>query len=493
MRRQLSMIKRSYAVLFLAALIGMAGLTVDGTYNLAVAQLTEADCRACHDENYISRGLPKTGVAELHHRPQRANLWSCGYCHNPAEPETMYIMPEKTAKLDCTVCHSDLGHAADHDNASASSASCAECHSANVVTEHLDNQSLDCATCHESLDPTVQDVITQGKAGTMVYCVDCHVGVDHIADHDNAVAPSASCADCHNANVVTEHVDNQGLTCNTCHADSNPTIQDAISQGMAGTTVYCADCHGVNDHHTHTEAQTGNCTYCHADPRLAVDANAPSGQLACVQCHGTNKHNNGGPIQDYGACFACHQPTPYHAKPTEWPGFYGERANPIGRGTFNLFYDEFRPNCAPNCKDTWIEDLSGYGKDGTPSNDRGTSWTSPTISYNMVTFYDYFNTNQEWTVPTFEAGGGGATDTVTVIYAKFNDNNNRLEVFAESDQGQSATLTLTYKGSNYSMYWDSSDEHWYRVISSSTCSGESIDVTSSEGGSANNSSILHCP
>ncbi len=577
MKPRLLITKRLIAFVFLSALFGLTGLAVDGTYNVAAAQLVEADCRACHDETYISRGLEVTNTSEVHHRLQRSTVppMACNVCHTGI-PGT-----EQTSPLDCLVCHSASGHAAQHDMTNVDSPDCAECHNANVVTEHVDNQALTCGTCHDSTVPEVQAAITSGMAGNPVLCLECHGPTDHTLAHDMTDVDSPDCAACHDANVVTEHIDNQGLICATCHSNTSPTVQAAIASGMAGNTVVCSECHGQtdhlnahnmatvpspgctkchdtnvvtehvtnrglscetchsstdqmvqdtialgmagtqvfcgdchlqNNHHATDEAAAGNCTYCHADPRVASlgtgnvpsDATVPTGQLACRQCHGTNMHNkisasSSATIQDYGACFACHQPVPYHAKPTGWPGWYEENAeitgNATGRGSFNLFYNELRPSCAPNCEDEY-ENRPGYDEDGQPARDAGRNWQSPKIDFQWITFFDFFNTNQSWTVPTFgdvppgDGGGtppGGGNDSVTITRADYNDSDEELRVYATNTLGDTVYMSVNYDGRDYDMYWDSSDDRWEVRINSRNCNDSTIEVTSSAGGSATSS------
>ena len=208
---------------------------------------------------------------------------------------------------------------------------------------------------------------------------------------------------------------NRSFTCATCHNSTASNVISAINAGKSGTFVACYDCHGQNTHHNNTNATTGNCTYCHSDSRLELDPNAPTGQLACRQCHvgsngfvntgsGTPSHafNTQGSIQDFGACFACHQPTPYHAKPTRQPSDCN--ASTSGKGTFNLFSAEFGGR----------DGGSWGGRRGERSEScdgRERNYRNPTISFDMVTIFDHFTTNRQWSVPTFGSGsgsGGGA-------------------------------------------------------------------------------------
>jgi hypothetical protein len=58
-------------------------------------------------------------------------------------------------------------------------------------------------------------------------------------------------------------------------------------------------------------------------------------------------HDKGGPIQHYGACAACHDTMPFHAKPSDSGsrdydgGRYRSGGGGAGRGIFNLFVSQF--------------------------------------------------------------------------------------------------------------------------------------------------------
>lgn len=441
----------------------------------------------------------------------------CSNCHTALkygqETHNIHIDP-MWAGNDCSRCHTSQPdcascHSPGHPSFTAPYSECDQCHTGLQPMEpvheaHRADSRVpttlsglpDCAVCHV---PT----------GTQPDCTQCHIADDgsgHAGVHDNVGVPSQGCTQCHDANVVVEHVDNRGLTCGTCHDNAAfTTIIDLGKTDDPANFVECYDCHDQNNHHATTESQSGNCTYCHADPRPAVEPTAtviPSGQLSCRECHGTNQHNNGGPIQDYSACFACHLGIqPYHAKPTSWPGWYEENQPAPGRGSFNIFSSEFRPRCAGDCEGTSYERLSGYGEDGRPARDAGRNWRSPNISFNWITFFDFFNTNQEWTVPIFEAGSGGgggttpppSTDSVHITYADYSSYRDRLTVYAENTLGDSnnTQLTVKYNNNDYPMSWSSYRNRWEVQISSRSCYDSTIEVVSSAGGS-DSSSVANC-
>lgn len=452
-------------------------------------------------------------------------------------------------QADCLFCHTQgipgvfdpQKHAADHDNAFPDSIHCSNeigCHGENVMTEHT-KKGWSCATCHngETLTLDSQGVIdaVQLSTGsfdpeTSIYCSTCHGEMlfdEHSNVHDqvffqrNPSSNSLVCTECHwgkggidpnQAGMGTIHWElTSTVGCSfICH-DRSDYVFDVINMGRhpSNQPVYCSDCHLENKHHLNAEAVNGNCTACHTDPRLMVDATAPVGQLACRQCHvdssgfvqtgaGKPSHafNTNGSIQDFGACFACHQPMPYHAKPTAWPGWYEENQPAPGRTTFNLFHDEFKPNCAPDCE-SHPPGRSGYDEGRSPERYNDRNWSSPTISYSMITFFDYFDTNQQWTVPIFGSGGGGTTpppptnDSVTITQADYDQRSDRLRVYAENTLGRDATLSLSYDGNTYQMDWNSYRNRWEISLRIYRCNDSTVDVLSSAGGS-DTANVANC-
>jgi hypothetical protein len=480
--------------------------SADHTTLHAATVTDEPGCMECHAPNVVTEHVVNQGL-------------DCVDCHdnpNPNVPGDVAGVIAGTAgstPIQCSDCHGPTDHPSDHDNAGpAPGSNCTDCHhEANVVDEHVVRLGRECSICHD--DPQYSQLITNGSRDidpVYVRCEDCHVdnAGDHAAAHNMAGVPSPGCTQCHKSNVVEEHVYDRQLSCGTCH--DNSTYTPWIDLGKSGTFVTCYNCHGENSHHNTTQAQTGDCTYCHADPRLNEPQAEviPSGQLACRECHGSYQHGNGGPIQDYSACFACHQPVPYHAAPTQnfecwdtnpsYPG-YIPGLTP-GRGTFNLFWSAF------HLPDKYYDD--------TPEEEMGKDYCrryrndfdEPAINYNAITFYDFFNTKMEWTVPTFEAGDGstlptsppggvdppgGGDDTVTITYARYDSSRDRLTVYAESSMGDNVSLTVHYDNDTYSMNWDSSDNRFEERISDSRCRDSTIEVTSSGGGS-DTSSVENC-
>lgn len=269
------------------------------------------------------------------------------------------------------------------------SSGCVNCHVVSNIIPGIHNN--DCLGCHMSQDSVVQATITAGRAGTTVQCTNCHTAA--VGDHNapqvhNYLQSGGNCntASCHSGYSATDfngilsiHLND----CMKCHGSADQNVKNAITAGKAGTGVAtCGTCHAAL-HHATTRAKAGDCAWCHDDPRLTWINSTPGDnggsapyptQLACVTCHvrfsnGTiyidklTYSNNGntaartvqhtitgntsGYIYNYGACFSCHNgvnalaPSPFHAKPTAASSRRYENQVGPGRGTFNVFWNEF--------------------------------------------------------------------------------------------------------------------------------------------------------
>ncbi|MBT1077318.1 cytochrome C, partial [Geobacter grbiciae] len=167
------------------------------------------DCIACHGD-LIHQGR--------HHQLIAERGKQCLDCHQIVVDASGANTP--VVVRDCSVCHATMNPKTNHNNAMAD-VSCAQCHNLGVVNEHLSRTST-CYTCHSSVNVTVQQTILSAKTGVVVTCTSCHVGFDHVAQHNMVVTP-ADCAGCHTQGVVYEHT-NRTSTCATCHQSTNATV-----------------------------------------------------------------------------------------------------------------------------------------------------------------------------------------------------------------------------------------------------------------------------
>ncbi|AJY69153.1 cytochrome C [Geobacter sulfurreducens] len=307
---------------------GRAGIAVycvtcHGTVNHVLQHdkvSTPADCSGCHNQGPVQEHTNRTST--------------CATCHNSSSTtvQQTITLGRTGTMVSCANCHGAVNHIQQHDKAMAN-ADCAQCHNLGVVNEHLSRAST-CATCHSSAAPAVQQAIAAGKAGTTVYCSNCHANVNHVQQHDKVTTP-ADCASCHGQGVVYEHT-NRSSTCATCHNSTNAAVQKTISDGRAGITVSCASCHGAVNHvaqhdqalaspacaQCHTKSvldehltRTSTCATCHSSSSTAVQqaiAAGRSGQaVSCVDCHGQVTHqsaHDGKVLVPYGDCSSCHIP-----------------------------------------------------------------------------------------------------------------------------------------------------------------------------------------
>lgn len=279
-------------------------------------------CKGCHERVMID-GVPTVVPSSTwHHMTTAYATGSCMTCHKTTDGSSL--------QKDCSYCHVGAGkppiidrhHATD----SFLTGSCSACH----VNTAADD--ISCAGCHTS-------TVTKHHSKTIIVnnaiqpkpCRDCHSTI---------TLDTGTCATCHTLPMAEFHHDGGpegplttvGGNCAACHQSvSDPSI--------------CANCHTDSPHHATTMSQTGDCAYCHAVPAWAADRPA---QAACRECHGERMHGKGGPIQNFGACAACHSTIPYHPAPASNPGYTGYGA---GKRKFNIFWskferrgDDFSPN-----------------------------------------------------------------------------------------------------------------------------------------------------
>lgn len=336
---------------------------------------TRLDCVTCHETV-----LDRNGFRTTHHRMPFATTGNCTACHqagivsggacnqchgangNPPTAQTHHATSNYTSG-NCAACHAV---------APVSTANCASCHTAQAPiasTHHMTipAQLNQCGACHAGVAPATlvcanchvtgasvpiaqrHHTSPTGLAGTcgachnetapaQASCALCHSsGSNH---HASAQALAGNCAACHGNLQVA------GENCSICHTAPIPQIHHGAPLAAVGGNCgachqsvsdpgICANCHTSTPHHDTTWSKTGDCTHCHAVPAWAADRPA---QAACRECHGTSKHDKGGPIQNYGACAACHSQEPFHPAPTSIPGYNGYGA---GKRKFNIFWSQY--------------------------------------------------------------------------------------------------------------------------------------------------------
>ncbi len=288
-------------------------------FNHTLIKVTETSCTSCHNTGSQS-------VVTGEHK------FNCSLCHD--NPALRPIVRDGKAgnAVTCDRCHGSIvtSHPTAHDSVQTDT-ECAGCHTGAVPQVHAKLTS-GCGTCHGVTTDTASGItaatinatIAAGKQGTIVRCSNCHGTTisTHGSQHDMAgfpLNPTMPCADCHNPNVVTEHVDKRGLACTVCHV--NPAVAGVIDAGIRGTYQTCENCHGVTDHkaaHNMTAVPSSLCASCHANN--VVDVHLPNGTglklkdgstMTCGKCHANPAYTSiidsgKGPNGTTVTCDMCH-------------------------------------------------------------------------------------------------------------------------------------------------------------------------------------------
>lgn len=211
-------------------------------------------CELCHATSLVTE--------HGKHPADSPFKYQCTTCH----ASTTQTVRDAIAAPDtrCSACHgASAGHAELHDDG-FTDPNCAGCHEANLTAEH----ATGCASCHGSSDPAVAAAIAAGD----VACWSCHELVGHTELHVSTLG--GNCVDCHDANLVTEHVGNRGLGCAACHVSSGASGRSAKSgtgalgpsrEAPAGSHVGLASAPDLGDVADAIASGTTDCEACH-DP-----------------------------------------------------------------------------------------------------------------------------------------------------------------------------------------------------------------------------------
>jgi hypothetical protein len=287
---------------------------------------------------------------------------------------------------DCATCHQGI----------SSDIACAECHVSagqpSIAEVHHTSQTAQtglCSACHTDTAPA--DII----------CANCHGDTSN--HHTQPEFDEGNCTFCHSTITLN------GGTCSDCHGGGGVTIPEihhtgpltdvggdcSVCHQAISDPSTCANCHSGSPHHSTTWSAQGDCAHCHSVPEWATDR--PK-QAACRECHGENMHDKGGPIQDFGACAACHTTIPFHPAPSRIPGYTGYGA---GKKKFNIFWSRYAREEGPG------EDISPNGED--MNDEGGRKIAAQTIPHNKT---QISHNGQTYTVPYFDdlpSSGGGDT------------------------------------------------------------------------------------
>ena len=304
---------------------------------------TTSDCINCH-----TTLLGSASIGEVHHTMTiPGQMQNCAACHQGV-----------TAVSDCTACHTAGAQnvARHHTTELFAQGACIQCH------EGAEAAKISCSACHANPGHHTQP---QAISGNCNYC------------HKTIQVSGTGCKSCHTASSIPEvhhgePLENLGGNCGACHQSvSNPTS--------------CANCHSSSPHHNTIQSQSGDCAYCHKVPAFASDR--PK-QAACRECHGSFMHDKGGPIQNFGACAACHNTVPFHAAPKSIPGYTGYGA---GKKKFNMFWSKYAVKEGPG------ERLRPNGED--MNDEGGRKIKAQQLNFNRV---QIANNGKLYTVPSFD-------------------------------------------------------------------------------------------
>ena len=117
----------------------------------------------------------------------------------------------------------------------------------------------------------------------------------------------------------------------------------------------------------------------------------------------------------------------------------------------------------------------------------GNRWDTSTLTYT----FDPDTCRVTYVPPDGGDGGGGGgngqlTDTVTITMAEYSSRDDRLTVYATSSSSRPDRIRMDvmYDGRDYPMSWDDNDNRFEIRISARSCNDSTIEVVSSEGGTA---------
>jgi hypothetical protein len=239
------------------------------------------DCHTGHDSAFGQQHVTEFGS-------------DCLGCHDGADRmqdynhgQSGFALEGRHAELACTNCHNP-------DHIREVAPDCAGCH--NEPSIHLGLFEQPCDTCHsaQAWTPAKLNGSYFGHLTTASFSLNLHQ-VDYYQQsitcktchpEDWQSTDLQICVDCHNQQepvFMTEHLDQYGSTCTTCHdgVDRLSDFQHANFFALDGAhaSTACADCH-TNQVFRGTPTE---CVQCHEEPEI----HAGTFGLKCDYCHST--------------------------------------------------------------------------------------------------------------------------------------------------------------------------------------------------------------
>jgi hypothetical protein len=288
----------------------------------AVDPPASSDCLMCHEDDSAARedGTPVVVKQEVFEASVHG-IFSCVDCHQDLAAAAEWPHPQKLARVDCSMCHTDaveqynLGVHATVLPQGIASATCVDCHGMHDIRPSIDPESRThhlriagtCARCHGAEDVRARGGIHEDVAGPFADSI-------HGRALDRSgliVAPT--CSDCHNAHDVLRPTDpsspvaaaNVPATCGTCHEGIERQFEAGIHGTMLKEGVRAPACQTCHTAHGITRSDSlawqlsviGQCGTCHTD-RLATFKDTFHGQVTalggrmvagCADCHGAHE------------------------------------------------------------------------------------------------------------------------------------------------------------------------------------------------------------
>lgn len=299
----------------------------------------QLDCQQCHSNQLSTEHVGKQS------KLNPVQTITCDSCHTSTDTAVRNAIANHQTSCDaCHTVHPDT--AAAHTNPAFTALAkdpdmdCAQCHNSVISDEHTATKdaagaNYTCGTCHNSARSEVKAAISNKNKN----CEACHTDPVtgqpkvHTSSgsplHDSAymLNPEVSCKQCHADNLKNEHVGqintvtNLAMECATCHNNSSPAVQGAIT----AKDTNCTACHAYppakhQPVHTanvftkdNTRPDAGTCVTCHKTTNLkdlhVSKVNSMTNQaMTCDTCHTSQdaKVVNAIVSKSTNSCESCH-------------------------------------------------------------------------------------------------------------------------------------------------------------------------------------------
>lgn len=328
--------------------VGNVHQSTTGTETLVGSATCTTNCHPGATNSYnIANGIHNFSCTNCHtHMQNDGTLKSA--VNGDASGHTL------DSQSSCIDCHGgapynydtqfETAHDAEDHGGLSATASCASCHSGNIISDvrtHGDGSTGTCTLCHQNTttDGRLLDGTTGGTAGNAgdatghftarggsSECADCHATraanfqAHSVKDH-SGIGTDAKCISCHFGDKISSPY-THNFACAWCHADvfgtdgslldgtenaSGPqgtiSVGDATGHDITGTST-CVSCHGAYD----TNFVTAHQEQDHRNE--ANDTDMLAGAASCTtNCHDASTLANIINTTHNGTCTNCHTNT----------------------------------------------------------------------------------------------------------------------------------------------------------------------------------------